>query len=298
VLTGDESYLQPFETAQKEIPAAEVGLRTPTSDNPAQQSRLLSIYATIALKLQELSRTVDLAKTGNKTDALAIVRSNEGRNKMQQLRSAVNEFDENEIGLMNARNHRATLLRSSLLLVTIAAGLLAGVVAILVGVASRRQVRELSLTTRSLQTQIVERERAEAALRQAQKMEALGQLTGGVAHDFNNMLSIIVGNLDLVLRRLSGEDARARVFAENALAGARRASELTKRLLAFSRLQPLQPAPTDRSAASSGAPFHSFPQASVKARHRVKLAHTKRPAKCVRVQLLRGRGMLGSRTPV
>jgi CHASE3 domain sensor protein len=136
VLTGDESYLQPFETAQKEIPAAEVGLRTLTSDNPAQQSRLLSIYATIALKLQELSRTVDLAKTGNKTDALAIVRSNEGRNKMQQLRSAVNEFDENEIGLMNARNHRATLLRSSLLLVTIAAGLLAGVVAILVGVAS------------------------------------------------------------------------------------------------------------------------------------------------------------------
>ena len=76
-------------------------------------------------------------------------------------------------------------------------------------------------------------------------MEALGQLTGGVAHDFNNMLSIIVGNLDLVLRRLSGEDARARVFAENALAGARRASELTKRLLAFSRMQPLQPASTD-----------------------------------------------------
>ena len=164
---------------------------------------------------------------------------------MQHIRSGVNEFDEHEIGLENARNQRATLLRSTLLLVTLAAGLLAGVVAILVGAASRRHARELSLTNRSLRAEIVERQRAEAALRHAQKMEALGQLTGGVAHDFNNMLSIIVGNLDLILRRLSGEDARARVFAENALAGAQRASELTKRLLAFSRLQPLQPASTD-----------------------------------------------------
>jgi signal transduction histidine kinase/CheY-like chemotaxis protein len=245
LLTGDESYLQPFETAQKQIPAAEAGLRTLTADDPAQQSRLTRIYATIALKLRELSRTVDFAKTGNTTEALAIVRSNEGRNLMRQIRSAVNEFDEHETDLINARNQRSTLLRSILLLVTVAGGLLAGVVAILVGVASRRQVHELSLTTRLLQAEIVERERTEAALRQAQKMEALGQLTGGVAHDFNNMLSIIVGNLDLVLRRLSGEDARARVFVENSLAGARRASELTKRLLAFSRLQPLQPAPTD-----------------------------------------------------
>jgi signal transduction histidine kinase len=76
-------------------------------------------------------------------------------------------------------------------------------------------------------------------------MEALGQLTGGVAHDFNNMLSIIVGNLDLAMRRLSGEDPRARVYVENALSGARRAAKLTKRLLAFSRLQPLKPQSTD-----------------------------------------------------
>jgi CHASE3 domain sensor protein len=62
LLTGDEGYLLPFTTAQKEIPAAEASLRTLTSDNPAQQSRLTNIYATIALKLQELSRTVDLAK--------------------------------------------------------------------------------------------------------------------------------------------------------------------------------------------------------------------------------------------
>jgi CheY-like chemotaxis protein len=83
-------------------------------------------------------------------------------------------------------------------------------------------------------------------------MEALGQLTGGVAHDFNNMLAIIVGNLDLLLRRLSNDDPRARAFAESALTGARRASELTKRLLAFSRLQPLQPQSTDVNKCVSG----------------------------------------------
>ena len=89
------------------------------------------------------------------------------------------------------------------------------------------------------------REAAETQLRQAQKMEALGQLTGGVAHDFNNMLAIIVGNLDIMLRRLPPEESRLRTAAENALAGANRAASLTQRLLAFSRLQPLDPRPTD-----------------------------------------------------
>jgi hypothetical protein len=84
------------------------------------------VYATIALKLQELSRTVDHAKTRNTTDAIAIVRSNEGRNLMREIRSAVDEFNEDEIGLENEPNHRASLLRSILLLITAAAGIPAG----------------------------------------------------------------------------------------------------------------------------------------------------------------------------
>ena len=62
---------------------------------------------------------------------------------MREIRSAVDEFNEDEIGLKNDRNHRASLLRSIFLLITVAAGIPAGLVAILVGVASRRQVREL-----------------------------------------------------------------------------------------------------------------------------------------------------------
>jgi CheY-like chemotaxis protein len=76
-------------------------------------------------------------------------------------------------------------------------------------------------------------------------MEALGQLTGGVAHDFNNMLAIIVGNLDMVVRKFPLGNEGVRGMIENALAGATRAGALTKRLLAFSRLQPLDPRAMD-----------------------------------------------------
>ena len=87
------------------------------------------------------------------------------------------------------------------------------------------------------------REVAEQALRQAQKMEAVGQLTGGVAHDFNNLLTIIIGNLGIAKRGVV--EARAERALDNALTGAQRAAQLTQRLLAFSRRQPLNPRAVD-----------------------------------------------------
>jgi PAS domain S-box-containing protein len=81
---------------------------------------------------------------------------------------------------------------------------------------------------------------AEAQLRQAQKMEAVGQLTGGVAHDFNNLLGVVVGNLDLLRERLD-TDGEARELLGEALEAALRGADVTRQLLAFSRRQPLQP---------------------------------------------------------
>ncbi|MGF7154712.1 PAS domain S-box protein [Novosphingobium gossypii] len=81
----------------------------------------------------------------------------------------------------------------------------------------------------------------EDQLRQAQKMEAVGQLTGGIAHDFNNMLAVTIGSLDLLKRRIGSDDARAERYIHAATEGARRAANLTQRLLAFSRQQPLRP---------------------------------------------------------
>ncbi|MBX9732266.1 MAG: response regulator [Sphingomonas sp.] len=92
-----------------------------------------------------------------------------------------------------------------------------------------------------------ERRVAEEALRQSQKLEAMGQLTGGVAHDFNNLLTPIIGTLDLLSRREIGGEREQRLIG-GGLQSAERAKMLVQRLLAFARRQPLQPQPVDVAA--------------------------------------------------
>jgi PAS domain S-box-containing protein len=111
--------------------------------------------------------------------------------------------------------------------------------------AAEEKLRELnaSLEERIAQA-IAEREEAQKALRQSQKMEAMGQLTGGVAHDFNNLLTPIVGTLDMLQRRGVGGEREQRLIG-GAMQSAERARTLVQRLLAFARRQPLQTAPVD-----------------------------------------------------
>jgi signal transduction histidine kinase/ActR/RegA family two-component response regulator len=96
-----------------------------------------------------------------------------------------------------------------------------------------------------LQVEMAERERTEAALRQAQKLQAVGQLAGGIAHDFNNLLTAIVGALELLRARLpAGQEGLVRLL-DTALGTAERGGKLTGQLLAFSRKQQLLPVPND-----------------------------------------------------
>ncbi|MBX9460768.1 MAG: response regulator, partial [Brevundimonas sp.] len=117
--------------------------------------------------------------------------------------------------------------------------------------AASAELHQLNLSLEArVAEEVGERLKAEEALRQAQKMEAIGQLTGGVAHDFNNLLTVIIGGLETVSRQLSGEltpDSLQRVERAVAMAthGAERAATLTARLLAFARRQPLDPRPVD-----------------------------------------------------
>jgi len=114
-------------------------------------------------------------------------------------------------------------------------------------------LRELADANTRLTEEIDERGRVEDALRQSQKMEAVGQLTGGLAHDFNNLLTGILGSLELMQARVAqGRFADIGRYVAAATGAANRAASLTHRLLAFSRRQTLDPMPTDANRLVSG----------------------------------------------
>ncbi|HVC62341.1 MAG TPA: ATP-binding protein [Acetobacteraceae bacterium] len=110
----------------------------------------------------------------------------------------------------------------------------------------KQRIAELAQVNARLVAVIAERERAEAMLRQAQKMEAVGQLTAGIAHDFNNLLLVIAGNLELFEARTRDEWLKARVEASRR--AVERGARLTQQLLAFARHQDLRPHPISVNA--------------------------------------------------
>jgi signal transduction histidine kinase/CheY-like chemotaxis protein len=124
--------------------------------------------------------------------------------------------------------------------------------------AAAEEVRALNHTLEArVQTELAERLKAEEALRQAQKMEAVGQLTGGVAHDFNNLLTVIMGGLETIRReadKLESGPSLQRIQRAAAMSAhaSERAATLTARLLAFSRRQALDPKPIDPAKLVTG----------------------------------------------
>jgi signal transduction histidine kinase len=117
---------------------------------------------------------------------------------------------------------------------------------------AQEKLRQLN---ESLEQRVAERtielQKTQEALRQSQKLEAMGQLTGGVAHDFNNLLTPIIGSLDMLQRKRAGDDRTQRLI-DGALQSAERAKTLVQRLLAFARRQPLQPVAVDVAALVNG----------------------------------------------
>src|SRR5262249_54258687 len=103
---------------------------------------------------------------------------------------------------------------------------------------------ELNEANLHLQAEIAEHRATEAALRQAQKLEAVGQLTGGIAHDFNNLLTVVIGNLQLASTR-TGQNSPLLPLLQSASRAAERGAALIQRLLAFARKQRLDPRSVD-----------------------------------------------------
>ncbi|WP_137861184.1 MULTISPECIES: ATP-binding protein [unclassified Sphingomonas] len=236
-----------------------------TADNGDQRARMIRLKRAFDARGKELATTALYSAYKRHSDAWGSyyqVRASPARSQLEQV---LNEVVDAERVTLHGRSKAAAdllansgfasrLLTGFGILIVLGAVLLGWMaieaqgeraVADAMADAERERAAELqeavAEATEQLRTEASEREAAQEQLRQAQKMEAVGQLTGGIAHDFNNMLAVVLGGLELAKRHLhtGGPDAQRHI--ENAMEGANRAAALTRRLLAFSRAEPLLP---------------------------------------------------------
>ena len=252
LLTGDEAYLQPYEAARRSIAGEMDELRTLMAGSPGQSDHLAALKKIIDDKFVELVSVIDRRRAGATGEALALVSEGTGKRLMDRLRAILGEMRAVQGGLLLQQQANVEAANRRMQFGTIAAFLL------LLGVAGFALVKvqqqtlglitansDLQSTHGKLVQEVLHRERVKSQMRQAQKMDAIGQLTGGLAHDFNNMLAVIISALNLLTRRMERGEANLRELVDAAIDGAQRAATLTHRLLAFARQQPLSPEPVD-----------------------------------------------------
>jgi signal transduction histidine kinase len=259
LLTGEKSYLLPYQHAVDALPALlkRVDEMFPSGSDSAQQA--VGIKDALTRKQAELAETIRLYDAGNTAKALDIVRGGRGKLDMDQIRANVDAIRRIDGASLAARAERMEQIEGWLRIGSFAALLgifLLGVYTIRQSSRSFQEVAAaqdaLSAKNAALLNEIETREKAESQLRQVQKMEAVGQLTGGIAHDFNNMLAVIISAMNLAQRKLARGEHDVQSFVEAAADAAARAANLTARLLAFSRQQPLAPQIVDANRLVTG----------------------------------------------
>jgi signal transduction histidine kinase len=248
LLTGKSDYLLPYHDALRELQQTQTQLHALIACTVAQRRMMSQLDALIDKKMVELEHTIQLYDTAGPASALAVVNDDQGLGLMKQIRNLVRQLDTTESDQEQARLHQYRLQQQVLLWAIMASTLVAFILAVLVVRQEERQRNELALKNAVLKEQMHQQLATEAQLRHVQKIDTLGQLTGGIAHDFNNMLAVVVGNLEIAQLRLERGAGDAGKFIRNALLGAGKASDLTKRLLAFSRRQALHPSAVDVNA--------------------------------------------------
>jgi signal transduction histidine kinase len=256
LLTGEAGFLDTYRAQANSCLALLAHLRELTVDNAEQQRRMPVIAASLKEWIAERQRTVDAYSQEGFSAAQKLVRSRSHINTMQNLDGLIETVVSSERDLLIQRQEQAArderrvgeiaffggVVDAALLAISV----WLTVVAFRTALNRERERREVE---QRLGDQLLQ---AQGALAQAQKMEALGQLTGGVAHDFNNLLHVIKNAVTLVQSRIRSDDVEVNRYLEMAKRNTDRAAGTTSRLLAFSRQQPLDPKPTDINKLVSG----------------------------------------------
>ncbi|MDG2535414.1 CHASE3 domain-containing protein [Sphingomonas sp. HITSZ_GF] len=259
LITRNEAYLEPFTTGARDLRTEMAELKLLVADSPIEAERAAKLEKLAIERLARLSQFVEMIRKGDSAGVTAGVKTGVGLNQMQQIRALIAEMRAHEADLLKKRNHIATLQSNLLLLWLAITAIGVAVVAFFVTRSATRRTHVAILAQDAAEAaharliaETEQREIAEAQLRQLSKMESIGQLTGGIAHDFNNMLAIVIGSLDMAKRRVGKDPAKAAHSIDNALQGAERAAQLTSRLLAFARRQPLAPGALDANKLVAG----------------------------------------------
>jgi signal transduction histidine kinase len=256
LLTRSDAFLAPYERSRASTLDAMKTLKSLIADNPDQTARLERMGADVDQLLAKTARTIDLGRSGRFDEAIGVVAAGRGQQALDSLQGLIGEFSNAENDLLGERQAAESMARA-IMLWLILVGLAGAVGAALAAFAiSGAFIRELRAGSDALAEETRVRKDAQAILVQTQKMESIGLLAGGVAHDFNNLMTVVIGNLDSVERRLTQGAPTDAAWLGKAIAaalqGARRAATLTQRLLAFSRQQVLSPQQVDLNRLVAG----------------------------------------------
>jgi signal transduction histidine kinase/ActR/RegA family two-component response regulator len=259
LLTGEKSYLEPYRRAVAAIPGQLARIDSMTAPDDQLVQQINRIKDALSQKQAELAETIALYDQGDAAKALNLVRSGQGKAAMDQIRTSMDAIRRIGSAAISARDAHTDQVETWLRVGSMSALLAVFLLGAYTVRESRRRFREVTVAQDELMrknialgNEIQTREKAESQIRQMQKMETVGQLTGGIAHDFNNMLAVIISAMNLAQRKLARGEHDVAKFVEAATDAATRAANLTARLLAFSRQQPLAPQVVDTNRVVTG----------------------------------------------
>jgi signal transduction histidine kinase len=249
LLTADPRYLQSYRDGIEQAPQQLARLRQLSIGSPDQQRIMPILAQTIATKLREMRTTLDAYQRNGLATAQQFMATDIGFDTMSTIErlldaTVASERERLRGRLSAAANEEASTAYNALAsaLVTLLLMVVGIILIVQAFHGARKMEAERRATEQRLNAQLAQ---TQAALAQTQKMEALGQLTGGVAHDFNNLLHVIGNAVRLLQHRLATTDGEAGQYLDMIKRSSERAAGITSRLLAFSRRQPLEPQPTD-----------------------------------------------------
>ncbi len=266
LLTQDEQYLEPYEVVAPQVRMQIDKLRDLLADAVAQQQVIDRLVPLVNERLQLLKWRTQAIREGRGAEAIASFKAGRGKDLTDQAFEILNSVLREEDSLYQ-QSQQAYFSASEWLSVIFGFLFLSlAASALFVVLSSERHLYALEAANENLLAankklqmaydevvkQAQQRLQVEAQLRQSQKLEALGHLSGGMAHDFNNLLSVILASLNIVRRKLKSGSLDIEGLIDSAEEGVNKAARLVRRLLAFSREQPLDPKVLDPNELISG----------------------------------------------